>query len=383
MNPRPSRITRRGVLLAGAGAAVGITLGLSAADAELRVSRESFGQMPDGQEVDLYILGNASGIEARIMSLGATLTILRAPDRNGTSEPVTLYLDTLADYVRGHPLFGSVVGRYANRIANARFTIDGVQHNLVANARPHHIHGGGAEAFHRALWKSESFREADAVGVRFTHISPDGQAGFPGTVHASATYRLTADNRLIMEYTAQTDKPTHVNLTNHAYWNLAGAGSGEVMDHLLELNADHYLVADAAKIPTGEIRPVKGTVMDFTRPQPIGSRIRQVEGENYDHCYVLNKDPAQPLSLAARVLDPKSGRVMEVHATQPGVQLYTARHVSNKLQGGGKPYGPYHGVCLETQHYPDAPNRPEFPSTLLRPGQTYRQLTVHRFSVQA
>jgi aldose 1-epimerase len=330
------------------------------------------------------------------MTYGATLLTLSAPDRRGKIEPVTLHLDTLADYVKGHPLFGSVVGRYANRIANARFAIDDVEYKLTANADPHHIHGGrGPDAFHEAVWSAEPVRGAAAVGVRLTHVSPDGAAGFPGTVRASVTYTLaTGDNRLVMAYEATTDKPTHVNLTNHAYWNLAGAGSGDVLGHVLRVNAKRYLVADEKKIPTGEVREVRGTPMDFTEPKPVGSRIEQVEGQNYDHCYVLDKDgvgagkegldkegPGR-LSLAARVSEPTSGRVMEVYTTQPGVQVYTAKGLTDKFRGGGKPYGPYHGLCLETQHYPDAPNQPTFPSTLLRPGQTLREVTEHRFGVE-
>lgn len=348
----------------------------------LGVRREPFGKLPDGTEVDRYTLDNGKGLQAQVMTYGATLTTLSAPDREGRPAIITLYLDRLEDYVAGHPLFGSVVGRYANRIAGAKFTIDGKEYKLTANAGPHHIHGGNQEAFHRALWKAEPLREADGVGVKLAHTSRDGEAGYPGTVQAEVIYKLTADNRLIMQYVARTDQPTHVNLTNHAYWNLAGAGAGDVLGHVLQIRADRYLVPDAAKIPTGEIRPVRGTPMDFTEPKTIGSRIRQVEDENYDHCYVLNKGAGDALSLAAKVAEPGSGRTMEVWTTQPGMQVYTAKGLSNRMKAGGKSYGPYHGVCFETQHYPDAPHQPSFPSTLLRPGETYRQVTEHRFGVQ-
>jgi aldose 1-epimerase len=347
-----------------------------------RVRREVYGKTPDGVEVHRFILSSGAGLEAAVMTYGATLTTVSALGRDGKPAVVTLFLDTLDDYVRGHPLFGSVVGRYANRIANARLAIDGTEYPLEANAKPHHIHGGNAAPFHKALWKAEAARDGGDAAATFTHASRDGEGGYPGTVEASVTYKVTADNALVMEYGAKTDKPTHVNLTNHAYWNLTGAGSGDVLGHVLTLHADRYLSADKAKIPTGELADVKGTPMDFTRPQPVGSRIKQVEGENYDHCYVVRKKEGAALSPCARVVDPASGRTMEVETTQPGVQLYTARGLNDRLKGGGKPYGPYHGLCLETQHYPDSPNKPAFPTTLLRPGQAYRQVTVHRFGVE-
>jgi aldose 1-epimerase len=348
-----------------------------------RVRREDFGKTPTGAEVQRFILTNGAGLEAAIMTYGATLTTLSAPDRDGKPGIVTLYLDTLDDYLRGHPLFGSVVGRYANRIANARFAIDGTEYALEANAKPHHIHGGNQAPFHTAVWKAEAARDGGDAAVKLTHVSRDGEGGYPGTVEASVTYKLTGENALVMEYEARTDKPTHVNLTNHAYWNLAGAGSGDVLGHVLALQADRYLAADKAKIPTGELADVKGTPMDFTRPQPVGSRIKQVEGENYDHCYVLERKEGEGRTWCALVTEPKSGRVMKVETTQPGVQLYTARGLNDRLKGGGKPYGPYHGLCLETQHYPDSPNKPAFPTTLLRPGEAYRQVTVHRFGIAA
>jgi aldose 1-epimerase len=388
MTPHRSRLIPRRRFLRLTGAALGagfilpwVHAGESPAKG-LGVRREVFGKTSEGAEVHRFTLNNGAGLEAAVMTYGATLTTLSAPDRNGKPEIVTLYLDTLDDYLRGHPLFGSVVGRYANRIANARFAIDGKEYALEANAKPHHIHGGSQAPFHAALWKAEAARDGDDAAVKLTLTSRDGEGGYPGTVEASVTYKLTGENALVMEYEARTDKPTHVNLTNHAYWNLAGAGSGDVLGHVLALQADRYLAADKAKIPTGELADVKGTPMDFTRPQPVGSRIKQVEGENYDHCYVLDRKEGVGRTWCALVTEPKSGRVMKVETTQPGVQLYTARGLNDRLKGGGKPYGPYHGLCLETQHYPDSPNKPAFPTTLLRPGEAYRQVTVHRFGVE-
>ena len=351
------------------------------AAAELKVSREVWGRTEDGQDVERFTLSNPQGTEVQVITYGATLTGVRVPDRNGQVANITLYLDTFADYLTGHPLFGSVVGRYANRIAGAQFELDGTTYRLAANSGQHHIHGG-RDGFQRLLWDAEPVQDDRSVGVELRHTSPDGHEGYPGTLDVSVTYRLTTDNELRMEYRATTDKPTHVNLTNHAYWNLRGAGQGDVLDHVLMLNADQYLPSDDAKIPQGPPQPVRDTPMDFTRPEKVGARIAQVAG-GYDHCYVLNKPVGQRMALAARVHDPESGRVMEVLTTQPGVQLYTANGMSNRLGAGGRSYGSQHGLCLETQHYPDSPNRPDFPSTVLRPGETYEEITVHRFSVES
>lgn len=338
------------------------------------------GKMPDGAAVYELTLTNANGIEAKVLTYGATLTTVKTPDREGKFESITLYLDSFDDYLKGHPLFGSVVGRFANRIAGAQFTIDGTVYKVTPNAGANHIHGGRA-GFQNILWDAEPLRAKDGVGVVLRHISPDGHEGYPGKLDVTVTYKLTDDNALSIEYAATTDKPTVINLTNHAYWNLAGAGSGDVLNHVLMLNADRYLPSDRQKIPLGDLKDVKDTPMDFTKPEPIGSRISQVEDENYDHCYVLNKKPGEELSLAARVVEPKTGRVMEVYTTQPGVQLYTAKGLNSKLKTSRFAYGPYHGLCLETQHYPDSPNKPGFPSTVLRPGQPFKHTTIYKFSV--
>jgi len=351
----------------------------STANSRATVTKVVIGKMPDGDAVHEYTLTNSSGLEAKVLTYGATLTTVKVPDRSDNFESITLYLDSFDDYLKGHPLFGSVVGRFANRIEGAQFEIDGVAHKVTPNAGQNHIHGG-REGFHKILWQADSFRKKNAVGVILRHTSGDGNEGYPGKLDVTVTYKLTDDNELVMDYAATTDKPTVLNLTNHAYWNLAGAGSGDVLDHVLTLKAESYLPSDKAKIPTGEIKPVKGTVMDFTKPETIGSRIKQVDGENYDHCYVLNKGKRP--KFFARVVEPNSGRVMEVFTTQPGVQLYTAKHLNSKLKTSRFAYGPYHGLCLETQHYPDAPNKPNFPSTVLRPGETFKHTTIHTFSVQ-
>lgn len=345
------------------------------------VVKSIFGEMPDGTPIERYTLTNVNGIEAQIMTYGATLIAVKVPGRDGHVENVTLYLDTFADYLKGHPLFGSVVGRFANRIAGAKFEVDGTVYSLTPNAGKNHIHGG-RNGFQSIVWQAAPIPEPGRIAVDLTHASPDGHEGYPGNLEVRVRYELTNDNELILEYTAKTDKPTVLNLTNHAYWNLAGAGSGDVLNAMLTLNADYYLPSDRDKIPTGEILPVKDTPMDFTKPATVGSRIGQVDGENYDHCYAVKKETGQDLAFLARVYDPASGRVMEVQTTQPGVQLYTASHLSDRYKAGGKSYGPYYGLCLETQNYPDAPNKPHFPSAILRPGEVYQHTTIFKFSVE-
>ncbi|MBI3874773.1 MAG: galactose mutarotase [Verrucomicrobia bacterium] len=347
---------------------------------ELRVDAAEFGKLPDGKTVEVYTLRNANGLAARVMTFGATLIGVETPDRDGKFDNITLYLDTFAEYFTGHPVLGSTIGRYANRIANAKFSIDGTEYKVTANARPHHIHGG-ANGFHKLLWSARAVRYADSVAVELTLTSPDGDEGYPGTLKAKVVYRLTDKDELFLEYTATTDKPTVVNLTNHTYWNLGGAGSGDVLAEKLTIPAAQYLPADDLKIPSGKIEPVARTPLDFTKPHEIGERIKEVSGGGYDHCYVLTLLPNGSLRPAARVEDPRTGRVMEILTTEPGVQLYTANGLSDKLKGGGKPYGKYHAVCLETQKFPDSPNHANFPTALLKPGETFRSVTVHKFSV--
>jgi len=316
----------------------------------------------------------------RAMTLGATLTAVETPDRRGHRENVTLYLETADEYIKGHPCFGSVCGRYANRIAGGRFVLDGVEYRLARNNGPNHLHGG-IEGFHKKNWIGETVEGEGYVGVKLALQSPDGDENYPGTLNVTVTYRLTRDNRLEMEYDATTDKPTVVNLTNHAYWNLAGAGDGDVLKHTLWLNADRYLPVDATLIPLGPAVSVEGTPFDFRKEKAIGCDIDLTDG-GYDHCFVLNRDSEGDLELCAVLRDPSSGRVMKVFTTQPGVQVYTANGLDGRLGAAEKSYPKHGAVCLETQHFPDSPNRPEYPGTVLRPGERYHERTVHEFLVE-
>jgi len=346
------------------------------------VAEAHFGTTPDGRDVTLYTLTNAHGLRAGVIEYGAILVSLEVPDCNGHLADIALGFDDLDSYVRRNPLFGAVVGRYANRIAGARFMLDGVEHRITANAGANHIHGGGNERFDKVVWKGSPYREADEVGVRLAHRSPDGSEGFPGNLDCTVTYTLTNDNELKITYTATADKPTVINLTNHSYFNLAGAGNGDVLDHELTINAPWYTPAGEGLIPTGEIHTVKGTTLDFTTPRKIGARIEQLtETRGYDHNYVLAGSYGSAV-LAARVYEPTTGRVMEVTTTEPGVQLYTANGMRNLQGKAGKVYGSHESFCLETQHFPDSPNKPHFPSTVLRPGEKFESTTIFAFSVR-
>ena len=344
------------------------------------VQQESFGQMPDGREVTIYKLTNAKRLQATIIDYGAILVSLQVPDRSGKLADINLGFDDLDSYVSRNPLFGAIVGRYANRIANARFTLDGAEYKLTANAGKNHIHGGRNKRFDKVMWKGHPFENEQAAGVRLSYLSKDGDEGFPGNLSCIVTYTLTNDNELKISYEATTDKPTIVNLTNHSYFNLAGAGNGDVLGHEIMINADYFTPADTALIPTGEIHSVNGTALDFTQPKTIGSRIEQLtQTRGYDHNYVL-KNSDGSLTLAARVFEPNSGRIMEVSTTEPGMQFYTANGMRNIKGKGGKVYQRYYGFCLETQHFPDSPNKPHFPSVILRPGQRYNTITIFKFS---
>ncbi|MGB2864409.1 MAG: aldose epimerase family protein [Sedimentisphaerales bacterium] len=345
---------------------------------QMSANKESFGKTPDGKQVDLYILTNTSGIRARITSFGAILVSLEVPDRDGNLADITLGFDKLDGYLGEHPYFGAIVGRYANRIGKAAFKLDGVEYKLAANNDVNHLHGG-IKGFDKVVWRLEDLGvEAEGAMVKMSYISEDGEEGYPGNLACSVTYTLTEDDKLQISYEAETDKKTVLNLTNHSYFNLAGQGTGDILSHELMLNADKYTVVDEGLIPTGENRNVKGTPMDFTTPMTIGSRIGQVEG-GYDHNYVLNSGGGT-LALAAKVYEPTSGRIMEIHTDQPGVQFYTGNFLDGSVTGkAGKVYQKNYGFCLETQHFPDSPNKPDFPTVVLFPGQKYTTETVLRF----
>jgi aldose 1-epimerase len=335
------------------------------------------GTLPDGTPVEIYTLTNGRGLKARIMTYGAILVSLDLPDRNGAFADCVLGYDTLDGYLKTTPYFGAIVGRYGNRIAKGRFTLDGVTYTLATNDGANHLHGG-RRGFDKVVWTAERFVDSDSVGVTLTYLSRDGEEGYPGNLKARVTYELTGTNELSIGYELTTDKATPVNLTHHSYFNFT-AGKRDILGHELTLAADRYTPVDAGLIPTGELRPVAGTPMDFTTPAAIGSRIAQVEG-GYDHNYVLNSGGGR-LAPAARVVEPGSGRVMEILTTEPGIQFYSGNFLDGTIAGkGGQAYGKHWGFCLETQHFPDSPNQPGFPSVILRPGSVYTSRTVHKFS---
>jgi aldose 1-epimerase len=349
----------------------------------MHATRERWGQTPDVRWIDRYTLRNDAGMTVQMTNLGASVLAVEVPDRDGQPANVNLVYDSPRDYVDNSSYFGAAVGRYGNRIARGRFMLDGQEYTLVTNNGPNHLHGG-VRGFTHQLWQGTLIDEvklpgqssSELVGVGFHYQSPAGEEGYPGTLNVYITYALHRDNRLTISYEAETDAPTVVNLTNHCYWNLAGAGSGNVLGHELQIEADEYLAYDANVLVTGEVRPVASTPFDFTSAKPIGADIDRAGG--YDLCYVI-RGWDQLLRRAATVREPQSGRVMEVWTTEPGVQLYTAEHFDGGAGCAG--HGKRHAFCLECQHFPDAPNLPHFPSTVLRPGETYRQVTEHRFTV--
>ena len=349
---------------------------------KMSIKTEPFGQTPDGQAVDLVTMTNPNGIEARIISYGGIIVSMKTPDRDGKSGDVVLGFDKLDGYTKEHPYFGAIIGRYGNRIGAGKFMLDGVEHKLAVKNGSNHMHGG-VKGFDTVVWKIEETKAAgdDAI-LKLGYLSKDGEEGYPGNLKCTVTYTLTAGNELKMRYEATTDKATVLNLTNHSYWNLAGQGTGDILGHELMLNADRYTPVDEGLIPTGELKSVKDTPMDFTKAMTIGSRIKQVDIGGYDHNFVLNGETGQ-MKLCANVYEPVSGRVMEIRTTEPGVQFYTGNFLDGTLTGkGGKVYQKHYAFCLETQHFPDSPNKPDFPSVVLKPGEKYDITTVHKFSTK-
>ena len=349
------------------------------ASKNMDIQKTEFGKTKDGQTVELYTLTNKNGMTAKIMNYGGIVTQLQVPDRNGNLGDVCLGFDTLAPYLEAPPYFGALVGRYANRIAKGKFTLDGKQYTLATNDGPNALHGG-LKGFDKVIWAVKPMQTKQGPALELTYVSKDGEEGYPGTLTAKVTYTLTNDNALRIDYLATTDKPTPVNLTNHSYFNLAGAGNGTILDQVLTLKADKYTPVDNTLIPTGQILPVAGTPFDFTTPHVIGARIAQVPG-GYDHNFVLNSGGGK-MALAAVLHDPKTGRTMEVFTTQPGIQFYTGNFLDGTLKGIGGTYVKNAALCLETQHFPDSPNQPNFPSTILKPGETYKQSTIYQFSAK-
>lgn len=347
------------------------------------IERTNVGVTPDGIAVERYHLSNAAGVQADILNYGGVITSVRAPNRNGTFGEVILGADTFDQYLKNPPYLGALIGRYGNRIANAQFSLDGQHYQLARNDGQNHLHGGPT-GFHRRVWQAEPLDTADGPSIALRYLSVDGEEGYPGNLDVLVIYTLTEGNDIRIEYTATTDKPTVVNLTNHTYFNLAG--TGDILGHELFMNATRFVPTGAGAIPLGEIRSTANTPFDFTVPTAIGERIEdddeQLHGAGgYDHTWVLD-GTAGELTLATRVYEPNSGRVLEVFTTEPGVQFYSGNMLDDTFIGrGGKPYSRRTGFCLEAQHFPDSPNQASFPSTVLRPGETYQQTTAYRFSV--
>lgn len=355
-------------------------------DTGLEIDKTLFGGTPEGS-ADLFHLKNRNGMEVSLTNWGGIIVTISVADRSGNFKNVNLGFDSLSTYVQGNPFFGALVGRYGNRIGGASFEIDGVEYPLLKNNGENHLHGGD-KGFDEKLYDAEMIETDEHVGVRLSRTSPDMEEGYPGNLNVEVTYTLDNNNTLAIDYRATTDKKTHVNLTNHAYFNLAGDGSGDILNHFVSINADRYTPVDDGLIPTGELALVEGTPFDFRGATMIGARIDddhpQIQiGGGYDHNYVLNHEPGGGrMQIAATVYEPNSGRYMEVHTTEPGVQFYTGNFMREINGMGGRTYGRRGGFCFETQHFPDSPNKPEFPSTLLEPGQTYNSTTSFTFSAK-
>jgi aldose 1-epimerase len=349
------------------------------------VTKDSFGKTADGQNIDLYTLRNAHGVEAKIMNYGGILVSLKVPDRNGKFDDVVLGFNDLNSYLtKNDPYLGAIIGRYGNRIAKGRFTLNGVEYKLAVNNGENHLHGG-IKGFDKVVWTGHEMKTKAGPAVVLTYLSKDGEEGYPGNLNVRVVYTLTNNNEIKIDYTATTDKDTVTNLTHHSYFNLAGEGNGDILNHLVTINANRFVPTDAGSIPTGELRNVAGTPFDFLKATAIGARINNDDeqlklGNGYDHTWVIN-GRAGSMRLAATAYEAGSGRVMQVWTTEPGVQFYTGNFLNGTLTGkSGKVYARRNGFCFETQHYPDSPNQPSFPTTTLKKGQTYKSTTIYRFS---
>jgi aldose 1-epimerase len=348
------------------------------------IKKQAFGMTASQEAVELYTLTNANGMEARIMTYGGTVVSLKVPDRHGKLGDVVLGYETLDGYLKNSPYFGAIVGRYGNRIGKARFSLNGKEYTLPKNNGENTLHGG-IKGFDKVVWKAKEVKSKEGIGLSLSYVSKDGEEGFPGTLSVTVVYTLTNNNELNIEYTATTDKTTVVNLTHHSYFNLAGEGG--ILNHELMIDANRFTPVDSGLIPTGELRTVKETPMDFTKSTVIGARIDQQDeqltlGRGYDHNWVINNRTGG-LALAARVYEPGSGRAMEVYTTEPGIQFYSGNFLDGSITGkDGQAYKQRYGFCLETQHFPDSPNKPGFPSTVLKPGQRYKTTTIYKFSVK-
>jgi aldose 1-epimerase len=360
-----------------------ISVSVLQAEANPKMQKQSFGKTEDGQQTDLYILTNKNGMESAISNYGGTVVTLKVADRNGKIDDVVLGYDKLEDYAAGKAYFGATVGRYANRIAHAKFTLDGVTYTLPKNDGDNHLHG----VFNKRVWNAKDVSGRDGQALELTYVSKDGEDGFPGNLSVKVVYTLTEQNELKIDYSATTDKDTVLNLTNHCYFNLAGQGNGDILQTQLMIRADRFTPVDATLIPTGELRSVKGTPFDFTTSTVIGARIDQNDeqlklGKGYDHNWVLNNATPGSLFAAAQAYDPHSGRLLEVSTTEPGLQLYTGNFLDGIRGKGGKVYNRRYAFCLETQHFPDSPNHPQFPSTVLKSGQRFHSTTVYKFTTK-
>jgi aldose 1-epimerase len=345
----------------------------------MTIEKGSFGSA-DGEEVEFFVLKNKNSMEAKVVTLGATLVSLTVADKKGKFNDIVLGYEDAESYLKDTCYFGCTVGRYANRIRNAKFTLDGKEIKLTANSGKNQLHGG-MKGFNKVVWNAEAFENNDSSGVIFKYLSRDGEEGYPGNLDVRVTYTLTDNNELKIEYVAVTDKKTVVNLTNHSYFNLAGHKNDSVLSHKLQINADKITESDSDLIPTGKIAKVENTPYDFRKPKAIGQDINKID-MGYDINFILNKQSPAELSFAAKIAEPKSGRVMEICTTEPGIQFYTGNFLNGIKGKDGAFYNKQSAFCLETQHFADSPNHPEFPSTVLNPGETYRHLTVHKFSVQ-